>query len=53
MLSASSNPEIVSKYLAEEMMLGRVVGLLPPQQVPGVHINPFGVMPKGHTPEKW
>ena len=53
MLSSSSYPEIVSKYLAEEVTLGRVVGPLPPQQVPGVHISPFGVMPKDHTPEKW
>ena len=26
LLSASSNPEVVSKYLAEEVTLGRVVG---------------------------
>ena len=53
MLSASSNPEVVSKYLAEEMTLGLVVGPLPPRQVPGVHISPFRVIPKGHTPGKW
>ena len=52
LLSASSN-QIVSKNLAEEVTLGRVVGPLPPQQVPGMHISPFGVIQKGHTPEKW
>ena len=30
-----------------------VIGPLPPQQVPGVHINPFGVIPKDDTPGKW
>lgn len=35
------------------MTLGHVVGPLPPRQVPGVHISPFRVIPKGHTPGKW
>ena len=52
LLSASSNPEVISKYLAE-VTLGRVDGPLSPQQVPGVHISPFSVIPKGHTPGKW
>ena len=52
LLSASSNPEVVSTYLAEVVTLGWVVGPLPPQQMPGVHIRPFGVIPKGHTSGK-
>ena len=35
------------------MTLGHVVGPLPLRQVPGVHISPFRVIPKGHTPGKW
>ena len=52
LLPASSNPEVVSKYLAD-VTLGRIVGPLPPLQVPGVHISPFSVIPKGHTLGKW
>ena len=52
-LSASSNPEVVSKYPAEEVTLDQVVGPLPPQQVPGVHVSPFSVIPKGHMLGKW
>ena len=52
-LSADSNPEVVSRYLQEEVALGRVVGPLSPEEVPGIHISPFGVIPKGHVPGKW
>ena len=48
LLSESSNPEVVSKHLAEDVTLGQVVGLLPLQQVPGVHNTPFSVIAKGH-----
>ena len=53
LLSVNSNPEVVSKYLAEAVALGWVLGLLTSQQVPAVHMSPFGVIPKGHTPGKW
>ena len=53
MLSAETNPEVVTAYLQEEVTLGRVLGPLPTGSVPGVQVSPFGVIPKGHTPGKW
>ena len=35
------------------MSLGRVVGLLSPPLQTSCHISRFGVIPKGHQPNKW
>ena len=52
LLSASQNPEVVARYIQEEVSLGRVIGPLEPELAARVHISPFGVIPKGHT-GKW
>ena len=52
LLSASRNPEVVARYIQEEVSLGRVIGPLEPELAARVHISPFGVIPKGHT-GKW
>ena len=56
MLSARQHPEIISDYLAKEQSLGRMLGpfteeMLP--NLPSLHINRFGVIPKGHNTGKW
>ena len=37
---------LISKYLDEEMILGRVVGPLSPAQFPWIHCSPMGLVPK-------
>ena len=56
MLSARQHPELISDYLAKEQSLGRMLGpfteeMLP--NLPSLHINRFGVIPKGHNTGKW
>ena len=53
LLSAETNPDVVSAYLQEEVTMGRVLGPLQVRSIPGVQVSPFGVIPKGHTPGKW
>ena len=53
MLSSDTNPQVVTSYLQKEVPLGKLVGPLPLGSIPGIHISPFGVIPKGHTPGKW
>ena len=50
---ASSHPQEVEEYLREEVNLGRVIGPLPPPLQTSCHISRFGVIPKGHQPNKW
>ena len=49
LLSASQNPEVVTRYIQKEVTLGRVIGPLEPVLAARAHISPFGVIPKGHT----
>lgn len=46
MLSASKHHEIIDKYLKDECEKGRVAGPFDSEQVQGVHISQFGVIPK-------
>ena len=52
LLSATQNPEVVLRYIQEEVALGRVIRSLQPDLVDWVHTSPFGVIPQGHT-GKW
>ena len=47
LLSAETNPDVVTAYLQEEVTVGRVLS------IPGVQVSPFGVILKSHTPGKW
>ena len=49
---AQQHPDVVSDYLREEVVMGRVVGPFSPRAIPHVHISRFDVIPKGHT-GKW
>ena len=53
MLSAGRNQEVVDRYLEREVSLGRVIGPLSRQEVPGVHVSRFGVIEKPHQPGKY
>ena len=52
MPSAAEQPRVIDDYLAEECSEGRVLGPLSRELFPQVHINRFGVIPKGTT-GKW
>ena len=53
MRSAQEHPDVVDSYLRSELAAGRLLGPLDPSLVPSLHVNRFGVIPKGRTPGKW
>ena len=55
MASAHQHPGIIGEYLGKELSLGRMLGpfLEEAQGLPPLHINRFGVIPKGHNTGKW
>ena len=54
MLSAADHPEVVTNYLQKEVSLGRMLGPFHDTSgLPQLHINRFGVIPKGHNTGKW
>ena len=55
MTSANAYQEVVSAYLDQELKAGRIalVGSQESAQTLGVHVSPFGVIPKKGKPNKW
>lgn len=53
MYSTQDHPQVVRDYLRDELTRGAVLGPFAPEEVPEVHINRFGVIPKSHQPGKW
>ena len=54
MYSAREHPEIITEYLHKELALGRLLGPFEDiSHLPPLHINRFGVIPKGHNTGKW
>ena len=54
MPSAALHPQVISDYLAKELALDRMLGPFPLTGWSGeLHINRFGVIPKGHNTGKW
>ena len=52
--SAEENSEVVQAYLDKEVAMQRVVGPVPPVQLPpGTQVSPFGVIPKSGQPGRW
>ena len=53
--SAYEHPQIIRDYLAREESLGRIHRLSPQDlsTLPLIQVNPFGVIPKRHQPNKW
>eukprot|EP00731_Ephydatia_muelleri_P038276 Em0703g1a len=53
MFSSFQHPDIIQEYISKELDLGRMLGPLDPTCYTTVHINRFGVVPKGHNIGKW
>ena len=55
MLSTIDHPQVVTKYLEEELRQSRIarVGSVETAQRLGIHCSPFGVIPKRNKPNKW
>ena len=53
MYSTVDYPHVVRDYLRDELKRGTVLGPFVPEEVPEVHLNRFGVIPKSHQPGKW
>ena len=53
MFSSVQHPDIIQEYISKELDLGRMLGPLDPTCNTTVHINRFGVVPKGHNTGKW
>ena len=53
MQSATAHPDVVQKYLTDELQAGNLAGPFSPSQVREAVINRFGVIPKPHKPGKW
>ena len=54
MPSAIHHPQVVTNYLQDELSRGRMLGPFHSLQgLPPLHINRFGVIPKGHNTGKW
>ena len=52
MTSVCEDRDVISAYLNEECLLGRVMGPLDPCAFPSIHCSPIGLVPKGST-GKW
>ena len=50
---AKDHPDIISKYLSDELSKGRMLGPFPVGAIPGIQISRIGVIPKKSTPGKW
>lgn len=55
LVSAEEHPEVVDKYLTEEIALERVARMGSVQQARqlGIHCSPFRAITKKHRPNKW
>ena len=53
MCSTQDHLQVVGDYLRDELSRRGVLGPFVPEEVPEVHIDRFGVIPKLHQPGKW
>ena len=54
LVSASLHPEAVNEFIVKELSLGRLLGPFQEDtELPQLHINRIGVVPKGHNAGKW
>ena len=51
--SCNENPQVVSERIQAEVQAGRLLGPLPPNSLPMVHVSPLGLVPKSHQPNKF
>jgi hypothetical protein len=53
MPSALKHPDVIERYLGEERSVGRILGPIPAGDATVLHVNRFGVIPKGRASGKW
>ena len=53
MPSATEHPEVVQRYIEDELRKGRFLGPFHNSHSQNLHLNRFGVVPKGHNTGKW
>ena len=53
MQSALDHHQVITEYLQDERTKGRITGPFGSNEVQGVHISRFGVIPKKSQPGKW
>ena len=56
LVSVCEHPEVVQAYLDKERPVGRLLGPFAQNDLdilPALHVNRFGVTPKGHNTGKW
>ena len=53
MQSTHDNPKEIEDYLQDQIQKGNIFCPFLPHEVPNVHINRFGVIPKKRQPGKW
>ncbi len=53
MSSAAERPSHIDEFITTELAAGRILGSVEPGSSHSIHINSFGLLPKGHTPGKW
>ena len=53
LLGARQHPDVVDKYLDEEVALKRVASPFSRLEFSSIQISRFGVIPKGHQKDKW
>ena len=53
LLSAGEHPDVVEKYIQNELELGRLLQVPHEKCLPWVHSSLFGVIPKKYKPGKW
>ena len=50
--SAREHPEVITKYLSNEIAKGRILGPSPISSIPNIQISRIGVIPKKSNPSK-
>ena len=53
MQSAGERPSMIDTFLATELAAERVLGPVDPGLAGSIQVNRFGLVPKGHEPDKW
>ena len=53
MQSVLQHPEVVNTFVAAEVKTGKIFGPVGPELAPTVHVNRFGLVPKGHDTGQW
>ena len=46
-------PSVIDTFLATELAAERVLGLVDPGLAGSIQVNRFGLVPRGHEPDKW